>query len=231
MKKLIKIIFSKIQNRWAGLENKYLYNSGAISKIEYRLRKDFLKEVEQFGTMDFYQNYPPLKISGRRNTLCRFNVYRMKDRLGEDMEVLDIGGNIGFFSLYISKFVSAIDLIEQNKNLTDIGKKLADHEKITNVNIINLDFKKYSPEKRYDMIMSLAIHKWVGLEFDEYLKRIHILLKKGGLLLMESHIIYNNKGDHIEALLNESPLFDIIEKGEIDDHDGKYREFFWLRAK
>jgi hypothetical protein len=231
MKRIIKRIYRKLENKGSFLKNDYLYKKGLISDVEYLLRKDFLKEVEQFGVTDFYQNYPPLKISGKRNTLCRFKMYGLKEKLNKNWEVLDIGGNIGFFSLYLSRFVKAIDIVEQNKNLTDIGQKLADHEGITNVNIMNLDFKKYSAKKKYNMIMSLAIHKWVGLEFDEYLKRIHTLLEKGGLLLMESHIIYNNKGDYIGPLLEESSLFEIVDRGEIDDHNGQYREFFWLRAK
>jgi len=229
--KLFKFFDSKIKIVSALIVNKSMYKRGLISSIESNLRKDFLKEVEQFGVTDFYQNYPPLKISGKRNTLCRFKMYGLKERVDKNWEVLDIGGNIGFFSLYLSRFVKSIDLVEQNKNLTDIGQKLAEHEKINNVKIINLDFKKYSSNKRYDMIMSLAIHKWVGLKFDEYLERIHSLLKEGGLLLMESHIIYNNKGDYIEPLLKKSTLFEIVERGEIDDHNGQYREFFWLKAK
>jgi cyclopropane fatty-acyl-phospholipid synthase-like methyltransferase len=79
--------------------------------------------------------------------------------------------------------------------------------------------------------MSLAIHKWVGLEFDEYLDKIHSLLEKNGRVLIESHIIYQNKGDHIEPLLKKNQKFEIVEKGAIDDHDGQYREFFWLKSK
>lgn len=231
MKNIVKKIYRKLENRVALSKNNYLYKKGLISRIEYDLRKDFLSEVEQFGISDFYQNYPPLKISGKRNTLCRFKMYGLEARLKKEWNVLDIGGNIGFFSLYLSRYVNSIDIVEQNRNLTAIGKKLAKYEKINNVNITNLDFKKYSSKKKYDMIMSLAIHKWVGLEFDEYLKRIHTLLKHKGLLLMESHIIYNEEGDYIEPLLRKNSLFEIVEKGVVDDHDGFYREFFWLKAK
>lgn len=227
----LKYFNNKVVNLGAQVINKNQYRRGLISDIEFQLRKDFLKEVEQFGTNDFYQSYPPLKISGKRDTLCRFKVYGLGDKLNSGDDVLDIGGNIGFFSLYLSRYVKSVDLVEENSNLTEIGRRLADHENITNLKIINNDFKKYIPNKKYDLIMSLAIHKWVGLEFDEYLKKIHSFLKKKGKLLLESHIIYEGKGDYTESLLKENQLFEILEKGAIDDHEGQYREFFWLRAK
>jgi len=231
MKKLFKNLHDRLNTYAAKRVNKYRYDKGLLSEIEYKLRNEFLKEVEQFGVDDFYQNYPPLKISGRRNTLSRFKVYEMKDRLNKEIELLDIGGNIGFFSLYLSRFVKSIDLVEQNKNLTDIGQKLAKHEKINNVNIINLDFKKYSPNKKYDMIMSLAVHGWVEMDFQDYLKKIKSLLKEGGVVLMESHMNYYSGGDNLGESLEGNEYFKVVEGGIVDDDKGRCREFFWLKAK
>ncbi len=231
MKKFLKRLHDKLNTYAARRVNSYRYNKGLLSEIEYNLRNEFLKEVEQFGVDDFYQNYPPLKISGRRNTLSRFSVYGMQERLNKGLEVLDIGGNIGFFSLYLSRFVKSIDLVEQNQNLTNIAKKLADHEKIDNVKIINLDFKKYSPEKRYDLIMSLAVHGWVDMELDQYLKKIKSLLKENGIVLMESHMNYYSGGDDLGESLKGNSHFDIIDRGMVDDDKGRCREFFWLKAK
>jgi len=231
MRKLLEKIYYKFNNYVYLFINNYQHKQNLISDIEYELRKAFLKEVEQFGVNDFYQNYPPLKISGKRCSLCRYKVYEMEDKLEKNFEVLDIGGNIGFFSLFLSRFVKSIDLVEQNNHLTDIGKRLAEYEKVDNVNILNEDFKIFESQKKYDLVMSLAIHRWVGLDFQEYFNRIHKFLKKGGLLLVESHVIYNKGGDRIESLLAKNKNYKIIEKGEIDDHDGKFREFFWLRRR
>jgi len=231
MRKGIKKFYYRVNNYVAKVRNQYLYKQGLISGIEYKLRKEFLKEVEQFGTDNFYQNYPPLKISGKRDSLCRYKVYGLEKRLKKTWSILDIGGNIGFFSAFLSKFVKQVDIIEQNNKLTDIGKKLLEYENITNVNVKNLDFKSYDSKKKYDLIMSLAIHRWVGLELQEYLRKIHLLLKKGGLLLIESHIVYNKGGDNMSSSLRKSELFEVIEEGAIDDHEGQYREFFWLKAK
>jgi protein-L-isoaspartate O-methyltransferase len=231
MKNILKRVHDKITTLAARRVNEYRYKKGLLSEIEYKLRKEFLKEVEQFGVDDFYQNYPPLKISGRRNTLSRFKVYGMKERLNKELKLLDIGGNIGFFSLYLSKYVKSIDIVEQNQNLTDIGRKLAEHEEINNVNIVNLDFKKYTPEKKYDMIMSLAVHGWVDMDFDDYLKKIKSLLKDGGIVLMESHMNYYSGGDDLGGSLKKNKDFEIVQGGIVDDDKGRCREFFWLKAK
>lgn len=223
--------YKKLNNLVASLSNRRLYKKGYIPELEFRLRKEFLKETEHFGTDDFYQSYPPLKISGKRNTLCRYKMYGLSEKLNKEQRVLDIGGNIGFFSIFLSRFVKSVDIVEQNSNLTNIGKKLLEHENLDNIKIINEDFKKFTKKEKYDLVFSLAIHKWVGMDFQDYLNKIHSLLKKDGLLLIESHIIYCNKGDEIEGLIRKNKLFEIIEKGAIDDHDGKYREFFWLKAK
>lgn len=229
--KLFQYVYEFIDRVKARFVNKYQFKKGYITKIEYELRKEFLKSAEQFGANNFYQNYPPLRISGGRSSLCRFKVYEMEKWLNKDVEILDVGGNIGFFSLYLSRFVKSITIVEQNHRLLNVGRKLADYEKIGNVKFIEKDFKKFTTDKKFDVVMSLAIHKWVGMEFEDYLKKIHGLLKKGGLVLMESHLIYGKTGDLIKDKLSKSKLFEIVEEGAIDDHGGNYREFYWIRVR
>jgi cyclopropane fatty-acyl-phospholipid synthase-like methyltransferase len=186
---------------------------------------------QQFGTTDFYQNYPPLMISGKRDTLCRFNAYKLYEKVNYETTLLDIGGNIGFFSAYIAQFAKQIDIIEQNTNLTNVCKQLLAHEAINNVSVFNVDFKEFIPQNKYDIVMSLAVHKWVGLDFQEYLKKIHSVLKEGGFLLIESHLLFMLQGEDLESDLKGCEIFEMIEKGLIDDHEGTLREFFWLKAK
>jgi SAM-dependent methyltransferase len=229
---ITKGIVDKIQVFLAYRKNRKAYKNKLIPKFEYELRKQFLDSVEQFGKTDFYQNYPPLKISGLRSSICRFNTYKLEKYLSKETELLDIGGNIGFFTAYLSRFVKHIDLVEQNEKLTKIGQKLIDFEKITNVSIQNLDFKKFETNKKYDFVMSLAIHMWVGLPIDEYLNRLHQLLKKGGFLLFESHILHSGKTLelNLKSIFEVSSIFEIIEVGEVDDHEGYLRDFYILKA-
>jgi len=229
--KFIQKRYLKINNYVSLLMSSWRLKKGLITKIEHELRKEFLSKIQDFGTDDFYQSYPPLHIPGKRNSLCRYSIYGLDKKLSKNTEMLDIGGNIGFFSLFLSRFVKSIDIVEFNTDLTEIGGKLKKYEKIKNVSINNTDFKIFKSKKKYDIVMSLAIHKWVGMDFDLYLEKIHSHLKKGGLLLLESHIIYYNQGDKILDNLDKNKYFKILEKGRIDDHDGQIRDFYWLKAK
>jgi hypothetical protein len=226
---ILKKIFLKI-NLFVAKRNNYLnYKSKKISKFEFDLRNLFLSKNQQFGVFDFYQNYPPLKISGLRSTISRIAVYKLLQKIDTKMMALDIGGNISFFSIYLSKYLKQVDVVESNEDLTKIGKKLLQFEKIKNVNIYNVDFKNYASSKKYDLILSLAVHNWVGLNFKEYLYKLFKLMHKNSIVLLESHIIYNKKGDFLKEKILSTNLFKIIDFGIIDDHNGKIREFFYLK--
>lgn len=229
MLKKIDTVYERVKHKYF---NKLLYRNKKISKIEYDMRNAFLKHTHQFGVYDFYQSYPPLKISGIRNTLSRFKVYKLKDKLNSHDRVLDIGGNIGFLSSYISRYVKEVVIVEKNKHLTDICNMLLKHEKIENVKTINQDFKEYKNGAKYDMIFSLAMHYWVGMTLEDYLKKITKFMHGNSLILFESHIIYEYAGDKdIEDQLKQIPFIEIIEQDEIDDHNGNIRKFFYLRKK
>lgn len=226
----MRVIVTKIDILFALHINRHKYRRNMITEFEYSLRRQFLKTNQQFGTTDFYQNYPPLMISGKRDSLCRFRMYGLSERINSNTTLLDIGGNIGFFSAYVSQFVKHVDIVEQNKSLTQVCKQLLNHQAIENVDVYNADFKAFTPNKEYDMVFSLAIHKWVGLDFQDYLKKIHSYLKTDGLLLMESHLLFSLQGEDLEPDIKKCDSFELIEKDQIDDHEGGIREFFWLKA-
>lgn len=227
---IVAKIFYSVPVLLSLFQNFYRFKKGKIPKFEYSLRKKFLSYVTQFGTTDFYQNYPPLFISGKRSTLCRFNKYKLDEILNNHMQVLDIGGNIGFFSAYISKFADHVDLIEKNKKLTEICYDLIKHENIQNLNIQNTDFLSFKTDKKYDLIFSLAVHGWLELGFTDYINKVLYLLNHQGFLILESHFIYKNQQDQlIRDKVKSISNISIVHSGLIDDNDGKIREFFILR--
>ena len=231
LKKLVRVIRQFVDVQLARYKNRINYKRKLISKVEYELKSKFLEKFQRFGSIDFYQNYPPLRIKGKRTCICRFKVYGMDKKLKKSQDVLDVGGNVCFFAAYLSRFVKSIDVIENNKTLTDIGKKLIEYENINNVHIYNQDFREFKSNKKYDLIMSLAIHAWIGMNFEDYFKKIHSCLKEDGLILVESHMIGISHGDHeIEKQLKRLEFFKIVEKGEIDDKKGAVREFFWITS-
>jgi hypothetical protein len=136
----------------------------------------------------------------------------------------------------LSRFAKNVDIVEYAKYAADIWKYLQEKEWIKNVNIINWDFWKYETNKKYDLIMSFAVHWWVWIEFNDYLKRISELLDDNWLFIIESHFIYkwiNRKWDdsNLENQIKENWIFKIVEKWFSDDDNWVIRNFFILEKK
>lgn len=79
--------------------------------------------------------------------------------------------------------------MEYNSKLTKISEKLKNYLKIENVNIINEDFRKFKTDKKYDIIFSFAIHRWINTTPKKYFKLIDEKTKKNTLIFLESHNI------------------------------------------
>ncbi len=225
----MKFLAVILRNIYYRLLNTILHKRDLISDIEYEMRKIFLKNSQQFGGRFFYQSYPPLDIRGERSTLNRYKIYELDKFLNKRSTVLDIGGNVGFFSIFISGKVKKVDVVEINEPLTEIGKFLIEKEEINNVEIFTQDIMKLKSKEKYDIVFSFAVHHWVGVSFKEYLKKIHGLLKPNGLLLLESQDLkVDNIGDKVESIKD---LYTVVNKGITDDHMGMKREYFYLRKR
>jgi cyclopropane fatty-acyl-phospholipid synthase-like methyltransferase len=211
------------------LKSKLMHRKSKMSDIEYQMRKLFFSKKQQFGGEYFYQSYPPLKIRGHRPTLVRFEIYGLSKYLKKTTAVLDIGGNTGFFSMFISKYVRTIDIVEKNDVLASVGEVLKRHEKIKNVNFICEDFKTFKSDQKYDVIFAFAVHMWVGMSFSDYMMRIKSLLKPGGIVLLESQDV--KVDDLPKKLKSVSNIFKVVDEGITDDHMGLIRTFHYLKLK
>ncbi len=222
----------------AWIANNKRLKKGIICKLEHSLKQDLLMKGRK-EDIHFYQSYPPLNIIGTRGTICRFKTYNMEKYINKNMNVLDIGSNLGFFSAYLSKYVRQIIALEPLKYLINITRKLMEEEKIGNMYLINEPFEDFGKSEKYDLILSLAVHDFEGtnglrvrLSFKKYLDKLASHLNKGGLVLFESHGVFYKTGEHdIEERIKLNKNFSIIQKGEIDDYDGMIRKFFWLKKK
>ena len=198
------------------------------TKFEYEIMKEFLLSSQEFGGSYIYQTHPKINLKGERPTIGRYKIYNLEKYLKKDMEILDVGGNIGFFSLFVSNKVKHVDVVEHNPALMKICEKVKNKLKIENLTTYSQDIKKYQPDKKYDLIFSFAIHKWVGLELNEYIKLLFNLLKKDGIILIESHTL-NRRTDGLEEFLKNNEDIKILEKGITDDHHGNLRKFFYIK--
>ena len=138
----------------------------------------------------FYQSFPMLNIKGARPTDERIQLYGLYDILGKSMNVLDIGCNTGFFDMTIADCVNSITGIEYDKDFADIAKGTAEILELGNVTFINADaneWLKSNLHNKYSLILSFAVHGWMGITAEDYAQIISELLEPGGYLLFESH--------------------------------------------
>ena len=181
----------------------------------------------------FYQSFPMLGIRGERPTDVRINEYGLNEILSKDMDVLDIGCNIGFLDMEISSKVRSVTGIEYNEEAAQLSKRISKKLGILNAGFIGADFKKWglSCHRKYDFIFSFAVHKWIGLKPDEYADMINNLLKENGCVIFESHSLSSHKNfdDYINAF-EERNL--VVQRRKPINDDGKTeREFVLLRKK
>lgn len=180
-----------------------------------------------------WEGYQSFKnISGSRDTEYRFKRYKLEKYLNKKMNVLDVGSNCGFFSMYISKHVNSVNGIEIEAPLCKIANTIKNQLDITNCIFYNKDFKDFETIKRYDLVLSLAVHFWIGIGFVAYARKIYNLLKKDGLFFIESHKDRLKSESNIEFLekINKIKNLGFIElyQSTIDETEHK-RIFIMLR--
>lgn len=204
-----------------------------INKIDITkvLNEILSSQSQQFGRGMFYQSFEEIGIQGQRPTEKRFKIYQLEKILSKEMTVLDIGSNCGFFSLLISKYVKSIEGIEYNKSLFEISNITKNLLKIDNANFINSNFKDVKSEKRYDLILSFAVHYWIGLEIGKYAKLLHEMLNENGYVLLESQNVLKEDKDWDQKIKKFiSAGFNEINSGELCD-DGIINRKFSLLQK
>lgn len=224
--KKVELYFTKLIIQ----RNIKMKSKNGLSTFEDKIKLKWIKSNPQFGEITkFYQTHPQINVPGVRPTLSRINNYQLLDFLDKNYYVLDVGGNVSMFSSYISTFVKHIDVVEYNTKLSEIGTDIIKHLNIENVQIHNIDFKKFDLNKKYDIIFSFAIHRWVGESLDNYLNRLMFYLKPDGKILIESHP--NEDVKELKTFLSKSKNVKIIKEGITDDHLGKIRGFFYITKR
>lgn len=146
----------------------------------------YSKQIDSIERGTFYQGLKSIHIEGQRPTEERFRIYGLKRILKKDFHVLDIGSNCGFFSLYISKFVRHVDGIEKDSHMVEIGNKAKKYLKINNCTFYQSAFEQFKANRKYNLIMSFAVHRRVNCRLEKYIDILHNMLNKQGYLIIES---------------------------------------------
>lgn len=103
------------------------------------------------------------------------------------MRVLDIGCNCGFFCIHMSPYVKVTHGIEPNKALIQVARITAEFLKINNCEFFQIPWNNFESKEKYQLILSLAAHKWVKSPFGVYINKVRKMLDDNGYFFIESH--------------------------------------------
>lgn len=186
----------------------------------------------------YYQGWDAIGIRGIRETNQRFKDYDLSSLLTAKMNVLDIGCNNGFLALKVAQSSGHVDAIEFNPFLVAIGRDVQKFLGIENIDFIVGDFAQFNPDKRYDLIMSLANHQTgdanLNLAFRNHMERLWALLNDEGLVVLESHISEARDPDFWVQMKELGDIFSIVRESIISQFKIIYigdRLLFVLRKK
>jgi len=167
-----------------------------LNKLHSKLEKHLSAQSEKWKSFvyakekGFYQGFEEIKIDGCRPTEKRFERYNIEKYLTKEKNALDIGCNCGFFTLFVSRFLSNIDGVELNPYLIEISNDTKQYLQNSNTNFYSSSFENFSVLKKYDVIFSLANDETIDgntkFTFKEYIDKICDLLNPNGFLIFET---------------------------------------------
>ena len=236
MYSVFKIAANAVQVKKSSLANKKflrtLRDKPELLELHNSLNQSFRKYSKEFGRGALYQGLKSIHVAGQRPTEKRFEIYGLKKYLKKNFRVLDIGSNCGFFSLYVSQFVDSVDGIEKDPYMVEIANKAKNYLKITNCSFHKSIFEDFRPKRKYDCILSFAVHRRVKYSLDDYLKELDKLLNKNGFLVMESHNIGKedrNFSSDVKSALGKR--YAVKRSGRLKDDRIIEREFLVMMKK
>ncbi|HBK46238.1 MAG TPA: hypothetical protein DDZ67_07360 [Xanthomonadaceae bacterium] len=175
-------------------------NTAAPDEAEWQrclqtLQARIASEPQEFGRGQLYQGHEAWGVPGQRPTLARLGQYGIESWLPSGARVLDIGCNIGMFGLTLSPAIASYQGFDHNPSLIEIARLMAKVRKIDNCRFDCMEFSEFAThrqEQAFDVILSFAVHVWIGLPIAEYAALLHGLLAPGGRLVLESNNLASN---------------------------------------
>lgn len=189
--------------------------------------------VDAITEVFFYQSLPMLDIDGLRPTDQRIKTYGLMNFLKPDMNMLDIGCNVGFFDFSLAGHVKSVLGIEYDKEYVDFAKEAGKILDMSTVEIVQADFNEWvkNNTRKFDVILSFAVHHWLGASPEGYIEILDNLLNPGGYVVFESHISatgWNEFAKFSEVFMKNG--FEKYSSGSIDEDESK-REWAVFRKR
>ena len=182
-----------------------------------------------------YQGMEKLGILGKRPVEKRAEVYGMARFIKGHMRVLEIGCNSGFLALETASYAAHVTAFDADPVYIQLGNLVKEHLQIHNCSLLASPVERFQTQDTYDAVISCAVHGWIKLSFEEFVRRILAWLKPGGLFIFETHEIdcHPEVPQQREYLLQ---FFELLRRGYIDDVDeslyqSEMREYLVLKKK
>lgn len=186
-------------------------------------------------TMRPYQGSTGLGVLGKRPAEKRFEIYELQRYVGHESSVLEIGCNVGFFTLVVAGNAGVVTAFDVEPAYIKIARLAQTFSGINNCRFSIDSVTTFRPDRQYDVVVSTATHGWSGMPFSDYVRMIDKSTKPGGIILFESHEIDAEK-DWPDKKVMLSEKFELIDSGLIDDVDktmyaSEMREFLILKKR
>lgn len=183
-----------------------------------------------------YQAFEVLGILGKRPSAERIELYGLRKYVDKSTKVLDIGCNVGFFGLTLAPHVGSLLGIDADPNYIAVAKRFKEYCGITNTSFVCASVSDFYADTAYDLIISTAVHGWIGMPFDRYISMIAQWTGPRGMLLIESHELDAHPLDWPRQRDFLLANFDVLQEGLIDDvdtsiYESEYRNFLLLRKR
>lgn len=189
-----------------------------------------------FKATAVYQSIPELGVEGARPTDQRSALYGLRDRYASypDAKVLNIGGNSGAFEIHCSDAFKKGTVLEGSKVFASMARRAVELSGVNNVEVIEQTLENFETSAKFDVVLLLAVHKYLKIGMGEVAHRLCDLTKPGSSVLIESHV--NRERDRRLRSLRQA-LVDLGwefegrgDSGGPDESDkAKRRYFYWYR--
>lgn len=195
--------------------------------LHNRIAEVLERQKNEYGSLAYFYGHPYqslgiLSIYGERSTEERFDDYGIRDLIGPDDRLLDVGCNCGFMALYTSfRTGCSSEGIDINPYMIEVGDLTAEYLNISDkVKLNAIRIQDFVPDEKYTVVFSFATH-WTDDEnyrvpIREHFERLAFYLEKGGLLVFETHAADVGDEKFYDAVSQIGDLFEELSRKDTD---------------
>lgn len=201
--------------------------ANGLPALHARIDDILERQRKEYGSYYYFYGHPYqalgiLGVYGERSTEERFDAYALRELIGPDDRILDIGCNCGFMALYTSfRTGCQAEGIDINPYMIEIGQQCANYLRIADrVKLVPTRIQEFSAPGRFTAVLSFATH-WTDDEnyrvpLREHFERCAGYLAPDGKLIFETHANDVGNAAFYEAIDTFADLFSLELKRDTD---------------